>query len=255
VLQRARAELTALGDRIVPLLFEHLKSLSNESIDPKLSQEERLLADVAVQCMKGAMQDMGEKAVPAIISMLASPVGFYVAGSLPRNCPAAIPPLLSACRSPELAIRRNAILALRSASVSANKRPHDLAPILLELTSDYDGEVRGTAADTLLDISGVRKGLVDRYRLWLQDSAHLVRICGIRALGTLHLDEDLPALIRLLGDKESSIVRCSLEAIGRFGPRAKSAAPAVQAVVDRDKDGCGYCTDAARKTLEKIAGR
>jgi len=249
---RARAELIALGPQVIPMLFDQLGGLGKASISDNLSSEENSRAALAIEEIKHLLREMGSEIAPILVGMLGSSAGHYAAAVFDEHYVAAIPLLVNACRSPNLGVRRNAISALRYTCLSAETSLPEVTQTLLGLTLDSDGEVRGKAADTLLDLCGARRQMVERYRKWLRDSSHLVRVCGIRALGALSLDDDLPALVGLLKDGDSSVRRCALDSIAKYGPRAQNAITAIRSIFDREKDG--YCGDAARDALNKIEG-
>jgi HEAT repeat protein len=233
-------------------LFEQLVELGKASISDVLPIQESSQAASAIEEVKRVLQNMGPEIVPDLIAMLGSGAGHYAAAVFDQRHVAAVPLLLQSCKSPDLRVRRNAISALRYICISAETKMLYLVQPLSELTLDSDGEVRGKAVDTLLDLCGVQRQMVERYREWLHDSYHLVRVCGIRALGALSLDDDLPALTSLLNDNDSSIVRSALASIALYGERARVALPTIQALVNQDPDG--YLADAARDALKKVAG-
>jgi len=116
---------------------------------------------------------------------------------------------------------------------------HDPAavPVLVQLLSDDDPEVRDYAALALGDCGPDATAALPRLTEALRDDAPEVRRSAAVSVGRIDRRPEItvPVLSRMLTDKEV-LVRCRVaNLLGELGPDARAAVPALrQALVDED---------------------
>jgi HEAT repeat protein len=165
-----------------------------------------------------------EKAVvPCAGQLGASP---YAEAALRKSGLKAVPALVKALAAGRPGIRAAASRALGGIGTAAG----EAAPALAEALGDADPEVRLAAAKGLWDVTNVA-------------------------------DQAVPALIKLLkaraaapgiGDERRKFLQTVMEALGRIGPPAAGAVPALTAMT---KDGNRHVRETALAALQKIGTR
>jgi HEAT repeat protein len=153
--------------------------------------------------------------------------------------PKTVPAFLKLLEDPDRTVRQQAMY-------EAWHFPEAIAP-LRALLGHQDASTRTEAATALVEVSG--KNAVKDLAPLLEDPSSQMRIHILNLLGPLGRDEDVPALIRLLGDPDETVrqqaapflrirgseVRPALEALVKTGPDiARRAAQGLLADLDPD---------------------
>jgi hypothetical protein len=136
-----------------------------------------------------------------------------------------VPALIDLVRDPACDVRASAANAL----VGFGTEARAAVPVLLEALGSKDGELAGQAAFALGAVGDERA--VDSLLARAEDPDAKVRTQVLHALGRLALrpDEVVPVLARTLQVPSLPLRQAAATALGGFGPRARSAIPALEA--------------------------
>src|SRR5262245_11249736 len=124
-----------------------------------------------------------------------------------------------------------------AATLWAHISPEDRAavPALIKALTDEDAQVRSQAAAALGEIGKEARPAVPALLKALNDPA--VRARAVSALGSISPERaTAPALIEAIKNPATRASAMTVLALGRFGPAAKAAVPAlIDAVKDKDR--------------------
>jgi HEAT repeat protein len=168
----------------------------------------------------------------------------------------AVPALVLALRDSQRTVRRNAAFAL--AKVDEAAAIQTAVPALIEAFGEpnpYQGsgqpwDVPCQAATALSGLGSVPEPILARLDQGLESGGPSYRMCVAEALVRLgQAGRGMPVLIRALTDEAEYVRKEAVDAMGRLGPLAKEAAPALTALSEKDSE---YIRVAATEALRRI---
>lgn len=135
--------------------------------------------------------------------------------------------LLTLLRSPAREIRTDVIYELGNLCQERRSPSTRVAPVLGELLSDDDIEVREWAASTLAKIGSAARLATEPLMAALDDSS----VCGSAAIALAKVGEvrAIPRIRNMLADEETSMI--ALKALTKFGTAASEAIPDLRAML------------------------
>jgi HEAT repeat protein len=160
----------------------------------------------------------------------------------PKVAPDAVKPLVEAMKDRFIPVREEAVLAVGQFGELAQFA----IPDLKKMMDDREGKVRPQAARSMWKLTGdadlVKPALVD-----------IFRHNNVAGEATLVLAE-MGAVDELVGllNSDPSDMLFPLDALGRLGPKAKSALPALRELTDHPKQ---YVREEVQHTISLIEGK
>jgi HEAT repeat protein len=155
-----------------------------------------------------------------------------------------VPALVEALKEVDGDIRHYAVETLGGLGQEAKPA----MPRLIESLNDRDTDIRIQAVRALARIDPKAKEVVPSLQTLLHDSERDVRLEVLDALGQCGKPAVAP-LIESLKDLDSNILIHAAESLGRIGPEAKEALPALRPLL---KDDIEEVRNVAAKALKKI---
>lgn len=204
----------------------------------------------------GALGDLGAGAAPAAADLVAASTDAStgVRDAARRALRAVGAPglegILPILASEDEGLRRAAAVALQDLGA-------DAAPAVPDLIAALRFPDEKAAFEVIKALAAVGRPAVGALIAALKEPNASVRGYGALALGLLRewiTDPAVFALAAALSDDEDEVRLCAAAALGSLGPRAREAAPALEALVG---DGAGpeSVRLEARAALEKVMGR
>jgi HEAT repeat protein len=232
----AADSLARFGDKAVPDLIKAL------AVDNKA--EARAAAVGALTAIGEAAKD----AIPALkdIFLASDPLAGNAAIALARIGKASLPVLVEGSKSDNASTKRFAVDGLGILG-------GDGVPALIDVTGDKDANARSWAVSRLVAMRIADKSVVIAFAYLLKDTDDRVRF---GALGGLQIagPAAAPALTQLIEgmtDKSETMRwRCAL-VLGRIGPAAKDAVPALTTALDDPNPNVRNQAKQALKLIEK----
>jgi HEAT repeat protein len=172
---------------------------------------ENALRAVALRNWKDAAS-LGPVAVPALVAALKDPdqrLAEAATDALTKVGPAAVPPLLEALKDENPMRRSQAARALGEINVA------EAVSALVELLQDADGTVRESVVLALWRMGGPEAGA--GLAQALEDSDGLIRSRAARALGEIHAEHAVDALLQL-AEKDSYARSAAALAVWKISP-------------------------------------
>jgi HEAT repeat protein len=178
----------------------------------------------------------------------------YSLGQIGSEAKAAMPGLLALLDEPGVASTSHACFAIRRIGPAAK----EAVPALRAMLTDIDCASNEAVADALLaiDPQGVKstiEGLIDG----LDSQERDMRRAAVRSIGQLDTEgKYLPRLIRALNDPDD-VVRCDVvKSLERMGSLAKPAVPALLKLLkDKDRDVRTHAAEALLVIDPKAAAK
>jgi HEAT repeat protein len=250
----AALTLGQMGKSAIPALIEKLKDprfqqlairilseMGPEAVDalPELTRllrsKDTALSREAILAVS-AMGPAARQAVPELIARLndksyadRSAAAFALGNLQAREAASA---LKAAAQTPkDLMLRLVSFWALMKVDPGNSEMATLAIPQLTEALQDEQPRLRRAAIHMLGKMGNRSKAALPAIRKCLRDEVLPVRIEAITALAEIGIDteETLPDLIRLLGDDQPETIRQSAAyAIGKAGPLARGAVPALR---------------------------
>jgi HEAT repeat protein len=155
-----------------------------------------------------------------------------------------VPALMAALKEVDGDIRHYAIETLGGFGAEAKSA----MPVLIETLDDRDMDIRIQAVRALVRIDPTAKEVVPALEKLLHDSERDVRLEALDALGRCGKPAVAP-LLESLKDLDSNILVHAAESLGRIGPEAKEALPALSLLL---KDDVEEVRNVAAAALKKI---
>lgn len=135
--------------------------------------------------------------------------------------------LLALSSDEDKGVRIQAIASLGVMKAGAAR----IVPALVRLLADPDGEVQGTAIGALGNLGAAAEDAVPALVAAASDPG--ARLDSVWAIGRIAKQPDLavPHLVSLLADPDPRVGAAAQVALGKFGPDASAAIPALEAIV------------------------
>jgi HEAT repeat protein len=214
----------------------------------------------------GRLGAAAKPAIPALIRAFSDDAVCEAAiDSLGRIGPPAIPPLLEEMKKvkkEEQVLRWRAAIALGRIGPAAA----DAVPVLAAALKEVDPAMRVAAALSLGAIGPPAKDTVPEVVKMLKEQHSSFRFAAVAALGgfaenansspellKVVVKESLPGLIEALRDEDRGVRTQAAYALGRLGPAAKDALPALTraAEMDADKEVRSTASEAVKAVRAK----
>jgi HEAT repeat protein len=235
-MDRLQRSLAGLGSEAVPQLLEAFERHPRESV--------RHLA----ACVLGDIKD--PRAIEPLIAALSrSDIYSSAQEALVRIGEPALEPLMRAMTRGDKGFRIRVISAL-----DRFRSPKTIGALMTALR-DEDGEVRRIALQALVQVGDSRCAEAVKGLLATDEDCEVRRVAA-EALGRFGDPGGVDALESALGDKYSLVRVNAACALGKFGPRAARAVPALEGLSeDKDEKVRQAALDALRKIRGKEAPR
>ena len=244
----------------VPILLNILKD-ENKIISQNaafalvaIGQDTKTVTPTLIEALKNGETVVRRKAAKAL-------------GIIGSNAKAAVFILINALKDEDIDIRKNAAEALGKIGY----KPKTVIPKLIYILKDEDIDVRTNAARALEKIGPEAKAAVPaliktlrkiHFNTWYLDNNRVripmegrddeaIRINAAIALGKIGPEAKaaVPALIEALKNEGKKFIYVSIRALGEIGPEAKEAIPALTKLLNSKDD---YVKKAAKEAIEKI---
>ncbi len=255
-------EATVRADAVAALGEGNFLLLANKpaqrAIAGMLKDKNGLVRAAAAGAVHGMeVEDLGINLLPQLMALLKDKepkVRAAAALALPElreEAEKAVPQLIAALKDKDAKVRWAAVRAL--SEIGEGK---GIVEALGRALSDKDEAVRLEAAERLDEFLGETRRAMAALIKATGDDNREVRAASIWALSVFIGPGDtgavLPALRKRLGDEYDYARRLAAEAVGKLGPKAREAVPALKKLAKEDKDR--GVRAAAVKALRKIKG-
>ncbi|QDV17077.1 putative lyase [Gimesia panareensis] len=190
-----------------------------------------------------ALAGIGDASVPALNKMLKddSPLkllAVHVLGEIGAASKDSVPELLKLLGSPDPEVKNTAITSLGEIGPAAKAAE----PALLEILKTSEGKTRNAAVFALSKIGSEKAiPLIKKYAAAPGDDERLQLVCAWALVRNNPHDPEtvkaaLPGLTKALSDERPLVRREAANAISLMGPQAKSAIPALTAVLKEEQN-------------------